>query len=67
MKDPVVDQIRRLFKRYPAEPPGRDALSPEQAWRVRQAVIAQCHAVGLPSEQAALIADATVGALHVRG
>jgi len=67
VKDPVVDRIRRLFKRHHREPPGPDALSPEQAGRVRQAVIAHCHAVGLPSEQAALVADATVGALHVRG
>jgi len=67
VKDPVVDRIRRLFKRRPDEPAGPDALSPEQAGRVRQAVIAQCHAVGLPSEQAALVADATVGVLHVRG
>jgi hypothetical protein len=66
-KDLVKDRIRRLFKRHPDEPAGPDALSPEQAGRVRQAVIAQCHAVGLPSEQAALVADATVGALHVRG
>lgn len=66
VKDPVVDRIRRLFKRHPDEPAGPDALSPEQAGWVRQAVIAQCHAVGLPSEQAALVADATVGALRVR-
>lgn len=67
VKGPVVDRIRRLFKRHPDEPAGPDTLSPEQTGRVRQAVIAQCHAVGLPSEQAALVADATIGALHVRG
>lgn len=67
VKDPVVERLRRLFKRDPDEPAGPDALSPEQAGRVRHAVIAQCHAVGLPAGQAALIADATIGALHVRG
>jgi len=68
VKDPVVDRIRRLFKRQPDQPsPGPEALSIEQAGRVRQAVVAQCHAVGLPAQQAALVADATVGALHVRG
>jgi hypothetical protein len=55
-----------MVKRNPAEPPGRLALTAEQAGRVRRTVVDQCFRAGLPSAQAALIADATVGALHVR-
>jgi hypothetical protein len=68
-KEPATSWVRRLFKRHPAEPAepaGPLALTREQAGHVRQAVVAKCYAIGLPSEQAALIADATVGALHVR-
>jgi hypothetical protein len=66
LKDSVVKQIRLRFKRHPDETAGLEALTPEQAHRIRDTVLAQSHAAGLPSEQAALIADATVGALHVR-
>lgn len=66
VKDPVVAWVRRLFKRHPDEPPGPEPLTVEQAGRVRDAVLAQGHRAGLAGEQAALIADATVGALHVR-
>jgi hypothetical protein len=66
VKDPVVSWIRGLFKRHRAEPPGPDALTPEQAERVRDTVVAQCQHLGLPSGHAALIADATIGSLHVR-
>jgi hypothetical protein len=59
-------RIRLRFKRHPDETAGLEALTPEQAHRIRDTVLAQSHAAGLPSEQAALIADATVGALHVR-
>jgi hypothetical protein len=67
LKDPVVRQIRLRFKRHPDELAGPEALTPAQASRVRDIVVVQSHAAGLPSEQAALIADATIGALHVRG
>jgi hypothetical protein len=66
VKDPAVSWIRGLFKRDSAGPAGPDALTPEQAARVRDAVVARCHALGLPSGHAALIADATIGSLHVR-
>jgi hypothetical protein len=66
LKDPVVKQIRLRFKRHPDEPAGSEALTLEQASKVRDVVVAQSRAAGLPAEQAALIADATVGALHVR-
>lgn len=62
----LTDRIRALFKRRPDEPPGPVALTPEQAGAVYQAVLAQCHATGLPYEQAVLIGRATVGAIHVR-
>jgi hypothetical protein len=66
VKEPLVATIRRLFRRHPAEPPGPVALSAEQAARVHREVLAQGHVVGLSPEQAALVADATVGALYVR-
>ena len=65
-KEPATSWIRRLFKRSPAEPPGPVALTVDQAGQLRQAVVAQCYRIGLPSDRAALIADATVGSLHVR-
>lgn len=66
VKDPVVTRIRALFKRRHDEPPGPVALSPQQAGHVRTAIVQHCHTLGLPSNQAALIADATIGSLHVR-
>ena len=63
--EPLTARIRRLFRR-PAEPPGPVALNAEQAQRVYGAVVEQARAVGLPPEQAALVARATVGALHVQ-
>ena len=65
-KEPMAPWIRRLFKRRPDDPPGPVALTADQARRVRDTVVAQCYRTGLPSHQAALIADATLGALHVR-
>jgi hypothetical protein len=65
-KEPVGGWVRRLFRRGPADPAGPLALTPQQALEVRRAVVAQCYAMRLPSAQAALIADATVGSLHVR-
>jgi hypothetical protein len=65
-KEPLSAWVRRLIKRNPAEPPGSIALDGAQAARVRQAVVDQCGLAGLASGQAALIADATIGSLHVR-
>ncbi|HXS22831.1 MAG TPA: hypothetical protein VN719_01265 [Gemmatimonadales bacterium] len=36
LKNPVVKQIRLLFKRHPDEPTGPEALTPGQANRVRE-------------------------------
>lgn len=66
LKDSVTVRVRRLFKRNADEAPGSEVLSPEQVDRVRRAVLTQCHAVGLSAAQAALISDATIGALHTR-
>jgi hypothetical protein len=66
LTDPAVSWIRRLFRRGPSEPPAPEALTPEQAARVRDAVVAQCLALGLEPRHAALLADATIGSLHVR-
>lgn len=65
-KEPLTNRVRRLFRKSPAAPAGPIALSAEQAGRVRHAVLTQCHRLGLPSEQAALVADATLGSLHTR-
>jgi hypothetical protein len=65
VKEPLVDRIRRLFRR-PAQPHGPVALTPEQATRVHGAVVEQCRAVGLSPEQAGLIARASLGALYVQ-
>jgi hypothetical protein len=65
-KDPLSATIRRLFKRNATEPPGPLALTRAQTDRVRQAVVDQCFRAGLPSGQAALLADATVGSLHTQ-
>jgi hypothetical protein len=65
-KEPLSVWVRRLIKRSPAEPPGPIALTGAQAAQVRQAVVDQCGRAGLACGHAALIADATVGSLHVR-
>lgn len=65
-KEPLSAWVRRLIKRNSAEPPGPIALNGAQAAHVRQAVVDQCFRAGLASGQAALIADATIGSLHVR-
>ncbi len=65
VKDPIVTAIRRLFRRSPAEPAAA-ALAPAQMEQVRAVVLRQSAALGLPPAQAELIANATVGALHVR-
>lgn len=65
-KEPASSWVRRMIKGRPSDPPGPLALTAQQAFRVRTTVVEQCYQAGLPSAQAALIADATVGALHVR-
>ncbi|WP_433505455.1 hypothetical protein ACQP04_02455 [Pseudonocardia halophobica] len=64
VKEPTVTAIRRLFRRSPAEPAA--ALTPAEMDQVRAVVLRQSVALGLPPTQAELIANATVGALHVR-
>jgi hypothetical protein len=65
-KEPLTSWVRRLIRKSPAEPTGPIALDAEQAGRVREAVLTQGHRLGLPSEQAAMLADATIGSLHTR-
>lgn len=65
-KDLLVDWVRRFVKRSPAEPAGPVALTREQALHVRQAVVENCRRLNLPSDTASVVADATVGSLHVR-
>jgi hypothetical protein len=65
-KAPLVVRVRALIRRDPAEQPGPVALTADQADRVREAVLTHCRNIGLPSGLAALVADATVGSLHVR-
>jgi hypothetical protein len=65
IKDPIVTAIRRLFRRSPAEPPAA-ALTPAEMDQVRAVVLRQSAALGLPPSKAELIANATVGALHMR-
>jgi hypothetical protein len=65
-KENLSTWIRRMIKGGPDGDPGVLALTAEQAVRVRATVVEQCFQAGLPSGQAALIADATVGALHIR-
>lgn len=65
-KDSTSTWIRRFIKRRPDERPGALALTPAQAHLLRGTIVERCFQAGLPSAQASLIADATVGALHVR-
>jgi hypothetical protein len=65
-KEPLSTWVRRMIRGRNGDPHAALALSAEQALRVRTTVVEQCFQAGLPSAQASLIADATVGALHVR-
>ncbi len=76
---PVVrDLVRRLFRKVlpssaeprpgGAEPADRaDALSPDQAAEVRRIALSRASDLGLPAEQARLLADSVVGGLVVAG
>jgi hypothetical protein len=66
VKEPLVGWVRRFVKRSPDEPAGPVALTREQALHVRQAVVENCRRLNLPSDTAAVVADATIGSLHVR-
>jgi hypothetical protein len=63
----LTTQLRRLFRRSPAEPPTAEALSRAQAEEVRRAVQSHLSGIGVAEGYAKLVADATVGSLHVRG
>lgn len=63
VKEPVVDWLRRLIRR-PGQAPPADALTAAQLARVRGVVEEKARACGLADAQAALVADATAGALH---
>lgn len=65
-KDPLSIWVRRMIKGGPGHPHGALALTAEQAVRVRTTVVEQGFQAGSASGRAALIADATAGALHVR-
>lgn len=69
---PVIgDLVRRLFRRFRSdnadEPSGDQAvaLSPEQAAKVRELALARAQDLGLPVEQARLLAESVVGGLVV--
>jgi hypothetical protein len=72
----VRELVRRLFNRSPAAAAGKDAtreqredepmtLTPEQAREVREVALARATDLGLPEEQARLLADSVVGGLVV--
>jgi hypothetical protein len=63
----LTAMLRRLFRRGPADPPRAEALSRAQATEVRRAVLGRLRQLGVGDAQAALVADATIGSLHVRG
>ncbi|WP_214402735.1 hypothetical protein [Pseudonocardia lacus] len=63
----VTSWVRGLFRRTRApEPAAVPPLTGEQAETVRRIAVRQARAVGLPDQQAALVADAIVGAIRVR-
>ena len=69
----IRELVRRLFNR-PAEHQERDqgehermALTAEQAREVREVALARATDLGLPDEQARLLADSVVGGLVVAG
>jgi hypothetical protein len=68
----VRELVRRLFNRSAGrnEQEGEDApmtLTPDQAREVRQVALARATDLGLPEEQARLLADSVVGGLAVAG
>lgn len=63
----LTTQLRRLFRRSPTEPQAAEALSRAQAEAVRRAVHSHLIGIGVAEGYAKLVADATVGSLHIRG
>jgi hypothetical protein len=63
--------VRRLFGRrqLPSEPAPelRASVTPAELTRIRDLTQKRLYAIGLPAEQAALVADAVVGALVTSG
>ena len=74
-KPVIADLVRRLFRRAapgsdagpgsPAPEAGPVALTPAQAGQVREVALARASDLGLPPEQARLLADSVVGGLAV--
>ncbi|QBR91380.1 hypothetical protein [Nocardioides euryhalodurans] len=63
----ITDLVRRLFRAGRSEEP-KDAptvppVTPEQARRVREVALARASDLGLPEDQARLLADSVVGGL----
>jgi hypothetical protein len=66
----VKELVRRLFNRSSEKRPGQGAkdvlaLTGEQAREVREVALARATDLGLPAEQARLLADSVVGGLVV--
>ncbi|MCO1659840.1 hypothetical protein [Pseudonocardia humida] len=61
----ITSWVRGLFRRGPAPGPPVPPLTDEQARTVHRIAVRQARAVGLPDQQAALVADAIVGAIRV--
>ncbi len=66
----VRELVRRLFNRSSDKGPGKSAkeavaLTGEQAREVREVALARATDLGLPAEQARLLADSVVGGLVV--
>lgn len=57
--------LRRLLRREQPDP--ELSLTQEQAHYVRQVALSRAHALGLPEQQATLLADSFVGALVTAG
>ena len=63
----ITDLVRRLFRagrnEEPKGAPGVPPVTPEQARRVREVALARASDLGLPEDQARLLADSVVGGL----
>jgi hypothetical protein len=57
--------LRRLLRKGPPDP--HLTLTPEQTQYVRQVALDRAHALGMPPQQAHLLADSFVGALVTAG
>ena len=62
----VSAMLRRVFRRDQPPDPAL-TLTPEQAQYLRQVALQRAHALGMPPQQAHLLADSFVGALATPG